>query len=93
MEFCEAKGVEKKAVAVMETVYCHDIGKTLDASDFERIIYRLAKSLQRQTESLEGYHDVNDHGQLLMNRRKVMERWRDYFDNHRRNGGCTNEAG
>ena len=80
-KYCEAKRAAKKAVAVVKAAHYADVEKKLDTKEGERLIYRLAKSRKRQMEDIEKFHGVNDeHGHLLMDRRKAMKRWRDYFE-------------
>ncbi|VDO19221.1 unnamed protein product [Heligmosomoides polygyrus] len=45
------------------------------------IFYRLAKARHRQSEDIEKFFGINDeNGHLLMNRKRAMERWHDYFE-------------
>ncbi|VDP11674.1 unnamed protein product [Heligmosomoides polygyrus] len=47
----------------------------------ERQLYRLAKARHRQSEDIEKFFGINDeNGHLLMNRKRAMERWHDYFE-------------
>ncbi|EYC24622.1 hypothetical protein Y032_0013g2010 [Ancylostoma ceylanicum] len=47
---------------------------------FMSLIYRLARSRRRQIEDVEKYYGVNDeHGRLLIDRKKATEWWGDYF--------------
>ncbi|KAL6742028.1 hypothetical protein Aduo_015228 [Ancylostoma duodenale] len=84
--YCEAKKAAKKAVAVAKAAYYDDVSRKLNSKDGERLIYRLAGFRERNAEDMEKFHgininDINDeNGQLLMDRKKVMERWRDYFE-------------
>ncbi|EYC19244.1 hypothetical protein Y032_0025g1263 [Ancylostoma ceylanicum] len=72
----------KKAVAATKAAHYDNISKQLDAKNAgERLIYRLARSRQQQTEDVEKFFGVNDeHGQLITDRRKAAERWYDYFE-------------
>ncbi|EYC44370.1 hypothetical protein Y032_0463g1909 [Ancylostoma ceylanicum] len=77
----EAKRSAKKAVAAAKAAHYDEVCKKLDSKDGERFIYRLAKSRQRQADDVEKFHGVNDEqGLLLMDRKMVMQRWRDYFE-------------
>ncbi|VDO63574.1 unnamed protein product [Heligmosomoides polygyrus] len=49
--------------------------------DGERHLHRLAKNRHRQTEDIEKFFGINDeNGHLLMDRKKALKRWRDYFE-------------
>ncbi|EYB90748.1 hypothetical protein Y032_0214g2313, partial [Ancylostoma ceylanicum] len=76
-QYLMAKKAAKKAVAAYD-----NISKQLDAKDgSERLIYRLARYRQRQTEDVEKFYGVNDeHGQLITDRKKATKRWCDYFE-------------
>lgn len=53
-QYLESKRVANKAA------HYGDVGKKLDTRDGERIIYRLARSRQRQSEDVEKFYGVND---------------------------------
>ncbi|EYB87852.1 hypothetical protein Y032_0256g368 [Ancylostoma ceylanicum] len=81
-QYLIAKKAAKKAVAATKAAHYDNISKQLDAKDGgERLIYRLARSRQRQTEDVEKFYGVNDeHGQLITDRKKATKRWCDYFE-------------
>ncbi|EYB91800.1 hypothetical protein Y032_0202g1798 [Ancylostoma ceylanicum] len=81
-QYLIAKKAAKKAVAVTKAAHYDNISKHLGAKDGgERLIYRLARSRQRQTEDVEKFYGVNDeHGQLITDRKEATERWCDYFE-------------
>ncbi|EYC14612.1 hypothetical protein Y032_0040g307 [Ancylostoma ceylanicum] len=59
-----------------------EVSRRLSTRDGEQLIYRLAKSRQRKAEDIEKFHGINDEcDQLLMNRKQVTIRWRDYSEN------------
>ncbi|VDL81607.1 unnamed protein product [Nippostrongylus brasiliensis] len=77
----EARGAAKRAVAIAKAAHYDEVNRRLETRDGERLIYRLARTRHRQSEDVEKFHGVtDDHGQLLMDTKKVMERWRDYFE-------------
>ncbi|EYC11993.1 hypothetical protein Y032_0048g1551 [Ancylostoma ceylanicum] len=79
--YCAAKKAAKKAVAMTKAAYYDEVSRELNTRDGERFIYRLAKSRQRKAEDIEKFHGINDErGQLLMDRKQVTKRWRDYFE-------------
>ncbi|EYB91330.1 hypothetical protein Y032_0207g2031 [Ancylostoma ceylanicum] len=64
-----------------KAAYYDEVSRKLNTRDGERFIYRLAKSRQRKAEEIEKFHGINDErGQLLMDRKQVTKRWRDYFE-------------
>ncbi|EYC32664.1 hypothetical protein Y032_0002g1031 [Ancylostoma ceylanicum] len=73
-KYREARRAAKKAVATAKAAHYEVIKKELDTRDGERLIYRLAKSRERQAEDKEKFHGINDErGQLLMDYGKVFE--------------------
>ncbi|VDO71371.1 unnamed protein product [Heligmosomoides polygyrus] len=77
----EAKRAARKAVAVAKASHYEDVNEKLDTRDGERQLYRLAKAQHRQSEDIEKFFGINDeNGHLLMNRRRAMEQWHDYFE-------------
>ncbi|VDL77297.1 unnamed protein product [Nippostrongylus brasiliensis] len=77
----DAKRAVKKAVTNAKAANYEEVNRLLESREGERHIYRLARSRQRQTEDVLRFYGVNDeNGQLLMDRTKVMRRWRDYFE-------------
>ncbi|EYB86956.1 hypothetical protein Y032_0270g845 [Ancylostoma ceylanicum] len=81
-QYLIAKKAAKKAVTATKIAHYDNTSKQLDAKDGgEPLIYRLARSRQRQTEDVEKFYGVNDgHGQLIIDRRKATKRWCDYFE-------------
>ncbi|VDP46820.1 unnamed protein product [Heligmosomoides polygyrus] len=82
-KYQEARKAAKKAVAVAKAHCTHygDVNEKLESRDGERYLYRLAKNRHRQTEDIENFFGINDeNGHLLMNRKKALKRWRDYFE-------------
>ena len=75
--YLEAKKAAKRAVAATKAEHYDNVSKKLDEKDGgERLIYRLARSRQRQTEDVVKFYGVNDeHGHLLSDRRKATKRW------------------
>ncbi|WKY15852.1 hypothetical protein Q1695_000939 [Nippostrongylus brasiliensis] len=70
-----------KTVAIAKAAHYDEVNRRLETRDGERLIYKLARTRQRQSEDVETFHGVNDeHGQLSMDTKKLMERWRDYFE-------------
>uniref|UniRef100_A0A183FLY9 Endo/exonuclease/phosphatase domain-containing protein n=1 Tax=Heligmosomoides polygyrus TaxID=6339 RepID=A0A183FLY9_HELPZ len=66
--------------AIVATHY-GDINEKLESRDGERYLYQLAKNCHRQTEDIEKFFGINDeNGHLLMDRKKALKRWRDYFE-------------
>ncbi|KAL6728322.1 hypothetical protein Aduo_010103 [Ancylostoma duodenale] len=60
-KYLEAKKAAKKAVAATKAEHYDNVSKELDEKDGgERLIYRLARSRQRQTEDVEKFYGVND---------------------------------
>ncbi|EYC04247.1 hypothetical protein Y032_0089g2306 [Ancylostoma ceylanicum] len=77
----EAKRTAKKAVAATKAAHHDEVCKKLDSKDGERFIYRLAKSRHNRADDIEKFHGVNDEqGLLLMDRKMVVQRWRDCFE-------------
>ena len=71
----------KTAVAAAKAAHSDDISKKLETRDGERYLYGLAKSRHRQTEDIEKFFGISDeNGQLLMDRGRVLQRWREYFE-------------
>ncbi|VDP05127.1 unnamed protein product [Heligmosomoides polygyrus] len=73
----------KKAVAVAKATRYGDgdVNEKLESRDGERYLYHPAKNRHRQTENIEKFLGTNDEdGHLLMDRRKALKRWRDYFE-------------
>ncbi|EYC46200.1 hypothetical protein Y032_0404g836 [Ancylostoma ceylanicum] len=81
-QYVIAKKAAKKAVTATKAAHYDNISKQLDAKGGgERLIYRLARSRQRQTEDVEKFYGVNDeHGQLITDRKKATKRCCDYFE-------------
>ncbi|EYC16287.1 hypothetical protein Y032_0034g2906 [Ancylostoma ceylanicum] len=70
-QYLLAKEAAKKIVAATKAAHYDNISKQLDAKDGgERLIYRLAKSRQRQIEDVENFYGVNG-GQLITDRKKA----------------------
>ncbi|VDP47401.1 unnamed protein product [Heligmosomoides polygyrus] len=70
-----------KAVAVAKVTHYGDVYRTIESRDGERYLYRLAETPHRQTEEIEKFFGINDEsGHLLTDRKKALERWRDYFE-------------
>ncbi|EYB87947.1 hypothetical protein Y032_0255g344 [Ancylostoma ceylanicum] len=79
--YCAAKKAARKVVATIKAAYYDEVSTKLNTRDGERLIYRPAKSRQRKGEDIEKFHGINDErGQLLMDRKQVTKRWRDYFE-------------
>ncbi|VDP10971.1 unnamed protein product [Heligmosomoides polygyrus] len=77
----EAKKAAKKAVTVAKATHYGDVNEKLESRDGERYLHRLAKNRHRQTEDIEKFFGINDeNGHLLMDRKKALKRWRDYFE-------------
>ncbi|VDL78252.1 unnamed protein product [Nippostrongylus brasiliensis] len=77
----EARRVAKKAVAIAKAAHYDEVSRRLETHDGERLIYRVARTRQRQSEDVGKFHGVNnDHDQLIMDTKKDMERWRNYFE-------------
>ncbi|VDP05276.1 unnamed protein product [Heligmosomoides polygyrus] len=69
-----------KAVAVAKASHYDYLNEKLETNDSEQL-YRLAKARHPQSEDIEKFFGIDDeNGHLLMNRRRVMERWNDYFE-------------
>ncbi|VDO96918.1 unnamed protein product [Heligmosomoides polygyrus] len=80
-KYQEARKAAKKAVAVAKATHYGDVNEKLESRDGERYLYRLAKNRHRQTEDIEKFFGINDeNGHLLMDRKKALKRWRDYFE-------------
>ncbi|VDO39606.1 unnamed protein product [Heligmosomoides polygyrus] len=80
-KYQEAKKAAKKAVAVAKVTHYGDVNEKLESRDHERYLYRLAKFRHRQTEDIEKFFGINDeNGRLLMDLKKALKRWRDYFE-------------
>ncbi|VDL82295.1 unnamed protein product [Nippostrongylus brasiliensis] len=76
----EARRAAKKAVAIAKAAHYDEVNRSLETRDGERLMYKLARTRQRQSEDAEKFHGVNDeHGQLLMDTKKDKKRWHDYF--------------
>ncbi|EYC09241.1 hypothetical protein Y032_0061g3229 [Ancylostoma ceylanicum] len=71
-----AKKAAKKIAAATKAAHYGNIIKQLDVKDGDEcLIYRVAKSRQRQTEHVEKFYGVNDeHGQLITDRKKATKR-------------------
>ncbi|WKX94957.1 hypothetical protein Q1695_011868 [Nippostrongylus brasiliensis] len=77
----ETRRAAKKAVVIAKAAHHDEVNRRLETRDGERLIYKLARTRQRQSEDVEKFHGVNDeHDQLVMDTKKVMERWRYYFE-------------
>ncbi|EYC17835.1 hypothetical protein Y032_0029g1898 [Ancylostoma ceylanicum] len=77
-----AKKAAKKAVAATKAAHYDNISKQLDAKDGGvRLIYRPARSRQRQTEDVEKFYGVNDErGRLIIDCKKATKSWCGHFE-------------
>ncbi|WKY11554.1 hypothetical protein Q1695_003266 [Nippostrongylus brasiliensis] len=79
--YWEARRAAKRAVAIAKAAHYDEVNRRLETRDGERLIHKLARTRHRQSEDVEKLHGVNDeHGQLIMDTKKIMERWRYYFE-------------
>uniref|UniRef100_A0A183G742 Reverse transcriptase domain-containing protein n=1 Tax=Heligmosomoides polygyrus TaxID=6339 RepID=A0A183G742_HELPZ len=77
----EAKKAAKKTVAAVKVAYYADVSEKLETRVGEGYLYRLAKARCRQAEDTEKFFGINDdNGRLLMDRKRAVKRWHDYFE-------------
>ncbi|VDO81652.1 unnamed protein product [Heligmosomoides polygyrus] len=77
----EARKAAKKAVAAAKAAYYAEVSEKLETRDGKRYLYRLAKARCRQAEDIEKFFGINDeNGHLLMDRKRAVKQWRDYFE-------------
>ncbi|XP_047100263.1 uncharacterized protein LOC124718683 [Schistocerca piceifrons] len=80
-DYREARNAAKKAVAAAKSAHFSQVSHKLETPTGEREIYRLAKQRNKQAADIEKFCGNNDEeGKLIINSKKVAERWRKYFE-------------
>ncbi|EYC25573.1 hypothetical protein Y032_0011g1280 [Ancylostoma ceylanicum] len=80
--YLAAKREAKKAVAIAKSKHYRELYDTLNTSEGEKLLYRLAKARHRSTTMTTGHIGTikASNGNILRNPDDVLERWRQYFD-------------